>query len=197
MSRSKAKGTAAETGLVDGLIRLGWPHAERRTLSGANDKGDVSGVLRIAFEAKDAVTWQIPAWWRETEVERLNAGADFGILVVKVPGVGLGRAEKWMTVMEKDAADLLRLRGWMNRELQRPPFRTMPLRRFREVKLGAVGAKKALAEMKERERHCGDTPVSVTFKGRAMKGFPELSYNIMRLDARCALLLDAGYGDVR
>lgn len=180
--------------MVNALIRLGWPHAERRTLSGANDKGDVSGVVGICFEVKDTATWQVPAWWRETEVERVNAGADFGILVVKVPGIGHSNAEKWMTVMERDAVELLRVRGILNVGLGVDA--TGPSR-LRCVEMGAVGAVKALAELKERERHCGTTPVSVTFKGKKMPDYPQLDYNIMRLDARCSLLLDAGYGNVR
>lgn len=195
MTRSKDKGTAAETGVVNALIRLGWPHAERRTLSGANDKGDVSGVIGICFEVKDTNSWQVPAWWRETEVERLNAAADFGILVIKVPGIGHANAEKWITVMERDAAELLRLRGWVADQLT-DGFTEVPTR-MRSVEMGAVGIKKALAELKERERHCGTTPVTVTFRGKNMPDYPQLDYNIMRLDARCSLLLDAGYGNVR
>ena len=46
MSESKRKGTSFETQVVNYLRwALGDDRIERRALSGANDKGDVSGVL--------------------------------------------------------------------------------------------------------------------------------------------------------
>jgi hypothetical protein len=36
---------------------------------------------------------------KETEVERINAKADYGVLVVKPNGVGLGSVEDWWAVM--------------------------------------------------------------------------------------------------
>jgi hypothetical protein len=188
MSRSRAKGTAAESATVAALWRLGFPYAERRALSGANDLGDITGTPGLAWEVKDAKVWQAAAWLRETEVERVNAKADFGILVIKTPGVGAPNAHRWLTVMDGDCADNLRKEASVK----------APWRPARRVSLGAVGIGKGLEEMIERERHCGTTPVEVFVKRQrtaemapgAQAGF----YNLMRLDTRCQLLVDAGYG---
>ncbi len=42
MSKSKQKGTAAETAVVKYLKANGFPKAERRALQGNLDKGDIS-----------------------------------------------------------------------------------------------------------------------------------------------------------
>lgn len=88
MSKSKQKGTAAETAVVNALQRLGWPHVERRALQGAVDKGDIAGIPGVCFEVKDAKTWQVSGWLQETLEERTNAKATHGILVIKLPGGG-------------------------------------------------------------------------------------------------------------
>lgn len=188
MGTSKAKGTAAEVALVGALQRLGWPYAERRALSGVLDKGDTTGHPGLMFECKDAKTWKAAAWLRETETERGNAKADYGILVVKVPGIGYPKAEKWLTVMDDE--DACRLHGHANLRYVFPEPPAM-----RVVTLKAVGLKKGLVELAERERHCGLTPVMVRVAKTLTAANPTPGYyNLMRLDARCKLLIDAGYG---
>ena len=49
MSASKSKGTAWETAIVRFLKDRGWPNAERRALGGANDRGDIAGVVGVVF----------------------------------------------------------------------------------------------------------------------------------------------------
>lgn len=193
MSRSKAKGTAAETGVVIALRGLGFPYAERRALAGALDLGDITGTPGICWEVKDAKTWKAPEWLRETETERINARADYGILVIKAPGVGYQNAHRWLTVMELGAAfDLMG--GVPVTEF--PHLSPGGPQCQRLVKMKAVGLYKGLAEMVERERHCGTTPVHVTVKMRDGEHnlWADSSYSLMRLDARCKLLVDAGYG---
>jgi hypothetical protein len=185
MTRSKAKGTAAEVALVGALQRLGWPHAERRALSGIYDKGDTTGHPGLVFECKDAKTWNAAAWMRETEVERVNAKADYGILVVKVPGIGYPNAEKWLTVMDDMAAYSL-----YNQSNLGHAYPLTPPHLIRSVETKAIGIAKGVVVMAERERHCGATPVMVRVKRHGEPGF----YNLMRLGARCKLLVDAGYG---
>jgi hypothetical protein len=48
MTRSKDKGTAAESLVVKYLQSTYWPHAERRALSGGLDKGDITGTPGLA-----------------------------------------------------------------------------------------------------------------------------------------------------
>lgn len=184
MSRSRSKGTAAETATVKALWRHGFPYAERRALAGAEDRGDISGTPGLCWEVKDAKTWKVAEWMRETETERVNSKADYGILVVKVPGVGAANADRWLTVMDSLSAERLLA--------QATEFRPQV---FRVVEMPAVGIAAGLAQMVERERHCGSTPVNVKVRKRLSvfdrePGF----YDLMRLDVRCRLLVDAGYG---
>ncbi|WP_239153715.1 hypothetical protein [Virgisporangium aliadipatigenens] len=64
----------------------GVPHAERRTLNGAKDRGDIAGIPGVAIEAKSANRVELAAWADETERERTNDGADIGVLWVKRRG---------------------------------------------------------------------------------------------------------------
>lgn len=100
MSRSKDKGTLAETGLATYLRHNGWPHAERRALTGANDKGDITGTPGLAWEVKYAgKSLRMAEWLQETVDERANAGALHGILVIKPPGYGLKSVDQWFAAM--------------------------------------------------------------------------------------------------
>lgn len=107
MSRSKDIGTRAETAVVRYLRGAGWPHAERRALTGARDLGDVTGTPGIVWEVKvyrrPAGDTQIAAWMTETETERLNAGADIGVLVVRRAGFGDQRAGSWWAYLSAGA----------------------------------------------------------------------------------------------
>ena len=112
MNRPKAIGTAAETATVRALRRLGFPHAERRALTGTLDQGDVTGCPGVVWEvkggtaAKTASDGQVAEWLAETERERVNAGADIGVLVLQRAGVGAANADRWWAVI-----DLPRLPG--------------------------------------------------------------------------------------
>ena len=116
MSKSKQKGTSAESAFVKNeRVLESFPNVERRALSGVNDMGDVSGAVGLVFEIKNHKTYKFPEWLKETEVERVNAKADYGILVVKPNGVGLGSAQDWWAVMPVGAMfDLLRDAGYGN-----------------------------------------------------------------------------------
>lgn len=105
---AKAKGTTAETAVVRYLNSKFWPHAERRALAGGKDKGDIIGSPGLVWEVKAAKTLCIPAWLRETESERVNAKADYGVLVVKPEGVGRRRMCDWYALMPTEGfGDLL------------------------------------------------------------------------------------------
>lgn len=99
MSAAKAKGTAAENAVVEYLRHSHWPNAERRALSGANDKGDVSGTPGVVWEVKSGSRLAIPEWMAETERERNNAKADYGVLVIKPKGLSPRRSYDWWAVM--------------------------------------------------------------------------------------------------
>jgi hypothetical protein len=88
VNRSKAKGTSAESAVVAALVDAGWIHAERRALAGTSDRGDIAGVIGVCIEVKNCGTVTIPAWLREVEVEKRNAGAEVGVCWHKVRGKG-------------------------------------------------------------------------------------------------------------
>lgn len=86
MSRSRQRGTSFETSLLPAL-RTVWPHAERRALQGAKDKGDFllpSGLF--AIEAKNCSQPKIPEWLREAKAEANNADVPVGVVIAKRRG---------------------------------------------------------------------------------------------------------------
>ncbi len=99
MGAARAKGTAAETAVANYLKFQGWPYAERRALSGSVDRGDITGTPGLVWEIKAGARLDVPGWLRETEVERVNAKAAHGILVVKPKGVGTGNVHQWWSVL--------------------------------------------------------------------------------------------------
>ena len=79
----KAKGTKAE-GQAVLFLRRWWPTAERRALSGSQDKGDVSGPPFVV-EVKHCKSWRVPQWLDELRAEQKNAGEPFGIILARRP----------------------------------------------------------------------------------------------------------------
>ncbi|HCG61319.1 MAG TPA: hypothetical protein DEV22_02735 [Collinsella sp.] len=94
MSRETAKGTWFEREVADFLAEeLGSDFIERKAKSGSADEGDIAGVRlpdggKVAVECKNRARLDIPGWLREAEVERRNYGAEVGIVVYKLRGVG-------------------------------------------------------------------------------------------------------------
>lgn len=108
--RPRDIGTAAETAVVRYLQTNGFPNAERRALRGSHDMGDITGTPGLVWEVKGgeaariASDGQVAAWMDETEIERHNANAAYGFLIV-------ARARKnvrdWWAVL--DVCDLAKL----------------------------------------------------------------------------------------
>ncbi|MGI5443364.1 hypothetical protein ACQEV4_40320 [Streptomyces shenzhenensis] len=86
MSRSKAKGTAAETAVVRYLQAAGFTQAERRTLAGVQDRGDIAGIPGVVIEVKNCARQELPAWVAEAEIERDNDNATLGVVWHKLRG---------------------------------------------------------------------------------------------------------------
>lgn len=90
------RGKRAERDLVTWLRGHGWPGAERTVRTGHRtrtrtsvDRGDVDGTPGVAWQLKDVADSAlslIPKWLAETEAQRVAAGADVGVLVVKRRG---------------------------------------------------------------------------------------------------------------
>lgn len=111
--RPKDIGTAAETAVVRALRRNGFPHAERRALHGNQDLGDITGTPGLVWEvkggeaAKAASDGQVQLWLDETETERNNAGACYGILVLQRRGIGPANADRWWAIRRVKIGDWL------------------------------------------------------------------------------------------
>lgn len=100
VNKPKNDGTAVETMFASYLVETGFPYAERRSLQGALDKGDITGCPGLVWECKLARRgFLLGPWLRETELERVNARADYGILVCKPHGLGARSVGGWPAFM--------------------------------------------------------------------------------------------------
>lgn len=111
MSASRRKGTAWESAVVAYLIEQGWPHAERRALAGANDKGDVTGVPGVCLELKSAARVELAAWWEEAKAERRNANAATAAVWFKRRGK-TSPGDGFVLLDGATYTDLLKAAGW-------------------------------------------------------------------------------------
>lgn len=100
MSKSKQKGTAAETAVVNWLKDKGRKHVERRALSGLLDRGDIAGVPGVVFEVKNHQRMELSAWLKELLVEMENDKADTGVLIHKRKGTT--NVGEWYATMTVD-----------------------------------------------------------------------------------------------
>lgn len=80
VNRSKAKGTAWETRLVNYLKENGFPYATRNPLAGSKDVGDVGNIPGVVWEAKCTKTLALAQWVDEMVAEKRNAGVDIGVV---------------------------------------------------------------------------------------------------------------------
>lgn len=109
---AKKAGTAMESLVANFLaFRLADDRIERRTKSGANDRGDISGVRtirggRVVIECKNTSRDNLPAWIREAEVERGNDDAVIGVVAHKKHGSG-NPADQYVTMTLETFARLL------------------------------------------------------------------------------------------
>ena len=86
MSASKRKGTGWESAVVAFLKDNGAPHAERRALNGAKDRGDIAGIPGVVIECKAERAITLSSYLDETEAERRNDGAAVGVAWIKRRG---------------------------------------------------------------------------------------------------------------
>jgi len=86
VSAAKARGTRWESQVVDYLLSRGFKYAERRSLAGARDKGDITGIPGLVIECKSQQRHSLAEWCDEAETERENAGAEYGVAWIKRRG---------------------------------------------------------------------------------------------------------------
>jgi hypothetical protein len=80
VSASGEKGTKWETRVTQHLQANGVPHAERRAKNGERDRGDIAGLPGIVIEAKNTARTELAVWIDEAERERVNDGAELGVV---------------------------------------------------------------------------------------------------------------------
>ena len=112
MSRSKAKGTHWETQIINYLNNAGFD-AERRALSGALDRGDISGVRGVVIEAKNCKGMTLAAWVDEAEVERINDDVPYGVVWHHRKGKA-SPGDGYVTMSGRMFLEFLRGGGWLD-----------------------------------------------------------------------------------
>jgi hypothetical protein len=101
--RPKDIGTVAETAVARVFQANGFPYAERRSLRGVHDAGDITGVIGVCISvkggavAKAARPADLAKWRRELAVQQVHARAEVGLLVLQTNGFGTPRADQWRT----------------------------------------------------------------------------------------------------
>lgn len=86
MSKSKQKGTTAETAVVNYLNEYGFD-AVRQPLSGSSDKGDIYlPGIPVVIEVKNCARMELSQWVKEAKVEADNAKARIGVVWHKKKG---------------------------------------------------------------------------------------------------------------
>lgn len=101
MNRSRNIGTKAETAVVRTARANGFPWADRLALHGRADTGDVTLCPGVIVEVKGGeaarrcTDLDVQRWIAETAVERVNARAAVGFLVVQRTNVGFPNAHRW------------------------------------------------------------------------------------------------------
>ena len=92
MNKSKRKGTAWETEVVNHLKANGFPQVERRALMGNKDCGDIAGIPNWILECKAEKNFSLSTYMKEVEAERSNAGVDYGAAILKRPRANVSEA---------------------------------------------------------------------------------------------------------
>lgn len=109
---AKKAGTWLESLARDYLIQhLGDERIDRTPKHGGKDIGDVGGVYtrdgrKVAIECKNVVKTDLSGWVRESQTERINYGAEAGIVVHKKSGTRVP-GEQYVTMTLDDLIVLL------------------------------------------------------------------------------------------
>lgn len=196
VNKSKQKGTSTETLVVNYLREHGWPFCERRALSGNLDKGDIAGMPGLAVEVKyagqgtngGASALKIGPWLAETGIERLNAGADHGILVVKPFGMGEKNAGSFYAVMVAHDFEVLVAKA---AAAQVPMFVVNGQPGPYSARTLATEIAGSLRSLSLASREV----FALSLKPPGTKDIPERWYRVMTLHHMTRLLRAAGYGD--
>lgn len=112
-NRSKQKGTDFES-LIRDYLKVEWSDIiERMTLSGSDDRGDISNFRvggssqhKIAIECKNVGSLSLAGWVKEAQEEAENYGAVAGVVCHKRKGKGQG-GDQYVTMTLSDFLTIL------------------------------------------------------------------------------------------
>jgi hypothetical protein len=111
MNKSKQKGTAAETAVVNWLVSYNNNNVERRALQGNLDRGDISGIPGVVIEVKNHAEMKLSQWVKELQAEMNNDKARTGVIIHKKRGTQ-NVGEWYATMPVKVWYDLLKEAGY-------------------------------------------------------------------------------------
>lgn len=108
---AKKAGAAFERTIADYLAATVDDRIDRRVKTGANDRGDITGVRtpwndRVVIECKNTTRMNLGSWLNEAETERINDGAYIGVVAHKRHGKG-APAQQLVTMTLENFAKLL------------------------------------------------------------------------------------------
>lgn len=96
---ARAAGTRFETLVASYLNEHVDDRIERRTKSGAKDRGDISGLrhmgARVVVEVKNTARIDLAGWAAEAELERRNDDANVAVVMSKRHGRG-APGDQWV-----------------------------------------------------------------------------------------------------
>lgn len=184
--RPRDKGTFVESLLVNYLTVNGFPYAERRSLKGGKDEGDVTGCPGLVWEAKYAnAGLRMAQWVAETGIERINANADHGILVIKPRGLGASNVDYWYAAM--DYLDHEHLRDKLPE--------TVTCSVSEPMSFASLRISQELSRAHAVTQATGSTLLyAVTMVPPGAKDQPNRYYRVMYLRDMVAMVRHAGYG---
>lgn len=125
VNKPKRDGTDAENRVKEYAIERGWIHADRLTLSGAQDRGDIrlgDGVeFTLEVKGGQGAIKQIHSHVREMVAEMHNNGHNLGAVIAKKAG-SRNVGSDWLAVMPAELLfDILDiLYGDLNPQLTPP-----------------------------------------------------------------------------
>lgn len=98
---AKAAGSSFERLVADYLAEHVDDRIDRRVKTGAVDRGDITGMRyfgkRVVIECKNEAKVKLGPWMTETEIERGNDDALFGVIAHKRHGKGQAK-DQWITM---------------------------------------------------------------------------------------------------
>lgn len=104
-NRPKQVGTDAENKVRDYARSRGWVHADRLTLSGVNDRGDIrlGDGVRFTLEVKggQGATSNVHSHLKELLAEMANNGHELGAVIAKKPG-STDVGKDWVAILPVD-----------------------------------------------------------------------------------------------